>query len=821
MNSKSLPSGYQIQNYRIEQVLGEGGFGITYKAVDLNLNRPVAIKEFMPEGIAVRSDNGDVEPTQADYEKIYHDGLISFVKEAQALARFEHGNIVKVYTFLRHHKTAYIIMEYVDGMTFSEWLRQHPTPSEAELIAIASPILAGLHELHKVGLMHRDIKPGNIYICRDNRPILLDFGAVGDLAPTDQTRELSVIKLTEGYAPPEQYGKSGQGPWTDIYALGACLYLSVTGKKVTNAMERTAEVFGGKEDPLPCLKDARLPSDYSDHFLDAIDQAISLDPKDRIESALKFKNRLENIQSANTLEQLEISQQQLDSGKIVNGGSNAFDNDADSDRTKFSPKSDNTQSDVPTIIKSAGAHNSDSASTAASSKDPSLSTPDAAVGTETPRHAKGVKILVTIAGVVLLAWLVKTQLINEDIPDSAVVNEEVADGTTVSEEIPDSEISSAKAQINQLGEIIRKMELPETDDYEDAISSRQLAEDIESGKVAGSRVEIRDNLVKASSALNTYIVTAGPTRIKELLDTVTTKVEKAKQLGVTDLASVDPSDFSDTVADSNSLLSKYTDLSNIAKDLDDDLKKNVRSYVIGSSAEEIQDALQQCKQFSPDCTIEWYEDELAREVFLSPFELDKSEITYGEFGQYAESEGIETSAEKRGFSYVIDSTRNFAVNRNDGVFWKNAYDINASVDEQPVVHVSRTDAVGYCIHAGKRLPTEAEWESAARGSKRFKYPSGNIWDPARVNWGGSPDIMLPTNSFPANDEGFFDLAGSVTEWTSSDSVEENTGVLKGGSRYDKNVANFRLPVRRLEYVDYTGEDVGFRCARTLDEWPAT
>ena len=811
MNSKSLPSGYQIQNYRIEQVLGEGGFGITYKAVDLNLNRPVAIKEFMPEGIAVRSDSGDVEPAQADYEKIYNDGLISFVKEAQALARFEHGNIVKVYTFLRHHKTAYIIMEYVDGMTFSEWLQQHPTPSEAELITIASPILAGLHELHKVGLMHRDIKPGNIYICRDSRPILLDFGAVGDLAPADQTKELSVIKLTEGYAPPEQYGKSGQGPWTDIYALGACLYLSVTGKKITNAMERTAEVFGGNEDPLPRLKDATLLNNYSEHFLDAIDQAISLDPKDRIESALKFKNRLENIQSINTIER-------SDNGMIDNVMPNPFDNAVDSDKTKFSPKSDKTQSDVPTIIKNTGAGTSDSAAFTTESDARLLSRPDAVTDTKIPRPGKAVKILAAIAGVVVLAWLVKTQVSIEDTSDSTAV-QEVADNTTVNSEIPDSVIDSAKAQVDQLDAIVKEMELPQTGEYTAAISSRQLAEDIETGQVAGSRVEIRDNLEKATSALNAYIVTEGAVRIQELLNSVSTTLEKAKQLGVKDLASVDLASFTNTVADSDSLQLRFADLSSVAEELNDDIKKNVRGYAIGSSAQEIQDALQLCKQFSPDCKIEWYEDELIREAVLSPFELDKSEVTYGEFGQYAESAGVETFAEKQGFSYVIDSTKSFAVTQNDDVFWKNAYDIDADVVDQPVVHVSRADAIGYCNHVGMRLPTEAEWESAARGPKRFTYPSGNVWDATRVNWGGSPDPMMPTNSYPANDEGFFDLAGSVTEWTSRDSEEEDIGVLKGGSRYDRNIANLRLPVRRLENVDYTGEDVGFRCARTLDEWP--
>jgi len=287
VNSERLPTGYQLQNYRIDEILGEGGFGITYKATDLNLNRIVAIKEYIPLGTATRSSTGDVVPSKADFEEAYQQGLQRFL--------FEHSNLVKVQSFLRQHNTAYIIMEYVDGMTFSDWLKQNPEPSEDKLLALVTPILNGLHELHKAGLLHRDIKPSNIYICANDRPILLDFGAVRNSMRSDQNKELSVIQYTEGYAPPEQYGKSGQGPWTDIYAVGAVLHLAVTGDKVTNAMERFTEIQNGEPDPQINIRDIALRDDYSEHFLDAIEQALSVNRKERIEGALALKNRLLNI----------------------------------------------------------------------------------------------------------------------------------------------------------------------------------------------------------------------------------------------------------------------------------------------------------------------------------------------------------------------------------------------------------------------------------------------------------------------------------------------------------------------------------------------
>jgi len=245
-----------------------------------------------------------------------------------------------------------------------------------------------------------------------------------------------------------------------------------------------------------------------------------------------------------------------------------------------------------------------------------------------------------------------------------------------------------------------------------------------------------------------------------------------------------------------------------------------RTFTIGSSDEDIDEAVALCNEYLADCQREWYADEVMTTVTLDPFELDKTEVTFREFFAFANTRIAKTSAEERGFSFVVDPSKAYAIKRGNGVSWRNAYDGNEDVGNFPVVHINQAEAEEYCQFVGKRLPTEAEWEYVARGEDRFKFPWGNTWDPERVNWGGNnTQSMSPIKSYRDNGRGYFDLAGSVTEWTSTESSEENVAILKGGSLFDKNVANFRLSVKRLESVDYTGEDVGFRCARSVDEWP--
>lgn len=222
----ALPPGFLLEEYEIEAVLGHGGFGVTYLARDLNLGTPLAIKEYLPSDLALREDGTTVHPkSEADREE-YRWGLERFLGEAQTLTRFEHPNIVSVLRFFEANGTAYLVMAYQKGDSLSDILRQKGRLDETEVMGILGPLLDGLAEVHKAGFLHRDIKPGNIYIRADGSPLLLDFGAARQ-ALGHRSKSLTAI-VTAGFAPQEQYFSGGnQGPWTDIYALAAVLYREI------------------------------------------------------------------------------------------------------------------------------------------------------------------------------------------------------------------------------------------------------------------------------------------------------------------------------------------------------------------------------------------------------------------------------------------------------------------------------------------------------------------------------------------------------------------------------------------------------------------
>ena len=235
----ALPQGYRFEGYELVRVLGRpGGFGITYLGFDDNLNKGVAIKEYLPSDIATRRTNHSVVPQADHYREDFDWGLERFVKEAQTLACFDHRRIVKVHRYFKAHGTAYIVMEYAEGETLAEFLGRKRTLTEAELKEILYPLLDGLEEVHRAKILHRDIKPLNIVIRDEDRsPVLVDFGAARQ-AVGERSHSLRRI-LTPGYAPVEQYSSgSNQGAWTDLYALGAVCYRALTGEVPDDAMER-------------------------------------------------------------------------------------------------------------------------------------------------------------------------------------------------------------------------------------------------------------------------------------------------------------------------------------------------------------------------------------------------------------------------------------------------------------------------------------------------------------------------------------------------------------------------------------------------------
>ena len=262
-----------LQEYQVDRVLGAGGFGLTYLGWDTALEKPVAVKEYLPNDLAVRETNHSVAAKSRDDEDNFRWGLTRFLDEARTLARFKHPNIVPVHRCFEAHGTAYIVMEFVEGETFGAYLKRTGKPKESFLRAILLALLDGLAEVHRAGFMHRDIKPGNILLNAKGVPVLVDFGSARQEIGGRSRSITSVV--TPGYAPIEQYSSRGnQGPWTDIYALGAVAYRAITGESPPDATERV------RKDPMTPATDAARGK-YSAKLLAAVDWALAVDEDKR------------------------------------------------------------------------------------------------------------------------------------------------------------------------------------------------------------------------------------------------------------------------------------------------------------------------------------------------------------------------------------------------------------------------------------------------------------------------------------------------------------------------------------------------------------
>ena len=288
-HKSALRSGYRLAEYTIESVLGHGGFGITYLAHDTSLGAQVAIKEYLPHEIANRESKTQVLPNPSrGAVRDYQIGLKNFVKEARALARFKHPNIVRVLRFLEDNGTAYMVMEYEQGQSLADYLRRNgPRLDEQLLLKVFIPILNGLHAVHEAEMLHLDIKPENIYLRKDGSPMLIDFGSARQGAI-----HLQKVALTQGYAPMEQYPDKGTpDASTDVYAVGASMYRCISGKRPDDALERYQAVLKYQVDPLtPAVKEGR--NGYQKQVLECIDWAMQVYSRDRPQSAREMQDAL-------------------------------------------------------------------------------------------------------------------------------------------------------------------------------------------------------------------------------------------------------------------------------------------------------------------------------------------------------------------------------------------------------------------------------------------------------------------------------------------------------------------------------------------------
>src|SRR5436190_822150 len=289
-DSRLLPAGTRLDEFEILRPLGLGGFGIVYLALDHSLLRQVALKEFMPRELAVRGADGIVRPRSPDGAEQFERLLESFFNEARLLAPFNHPALVRVHRFWKANGTAYMAMQYCPGRTLMQ-ARGAMTapPDEAWLRAVVEPILDALERLHRAGVFHRDISPDNILLLPNGRPILLDFGSARRVVGPG-TRSLTAV-LKPNFAPVEQYGDAAgmaQGPWTDLYALGATIHFMLTGEAPTPAVMR---VVNDVRKPLAAARASAFPR-VSARFLAAIDWTAAVAPKDRPQSVDALREAL-------------------------------------------------------------------------------------------------------------------------------------------------------------------------------------------------------------------------------------------------------------------------------------------------------------------------------------------------------------------------------------------------------------------------------------------------------------------------------------------------------------------------------------------------
>ena len=286
----ALPAGSRLHWYVLEHVLGQGGFGITYLAHDTNLDRPVAIKEYLPAEIARRRSDASAWPHSDTLAKRYAWGLERFLLEARTLARFDHPNIVRVLSVFEANNTAYMVMRFEEGEDLATQLDRRGTLPQRQLTDCLMPILDGLELVHAAGFIHRDIKPENIYVRRDGSPVLLDFGSARQSFGSAKTL---TILVAPGYAPLEQYygDASTQGPWTDIYGLGATCYRAIAGHAPLDAVARAKGVLGSVREILaPATEVGR--GRYSEAFLAAVDRSLQLSEKDRPQNIADWRRDL-------------------------------------------------------------------------------------------------------------------------------------------------------------------------------------------------------------------------------------------------------------------------------------------------------------------------------------------------------------------------------------------------------------------------------------------------------------------------------------------------------------------------------------------------
>ena len=285
----ALPPDTMIGGYRIIRKVAAGGFGVVYLALDAG-GQQVAVKEYLPASLVTRGP-GELAPTvPPDKLSLYRLGLKSFFEEGRALAQISHPSVVSVMNFFRENETVYMVMNYLEGAALQDFimtardLKQQKVFRESTIRSLFDEILRGLRIVHQHKMLHLDIKPANIFITDDNRSVLIDFGAAREVL----SKEGNFIRpmYTPGFAAPEMYRRdSSMGPWTDIYAIGACIYACMQGYPPNEAPQRV------EKDRIATAL-TRLRGIYSDNLIEVVEWCMALDPLSRPQSVFALQKEL-------------------------------------------------------------------------------------------------------------------------------------------------------------------------------------------------------------------------------------------------------------------------------------------------------------------------------------------------------------------------------------------------------------------------------------------------------------------------------------------------------------------------------------------------
>lgn len=281
---QALKRGYLLEGYRVEKLIGGGGFSFVYLAYHVRTQSKVVIKEYFPHELVERVPGGRVRPRSEVVQSHFQLGMKRFFGEGMALGQLKHPNIVNVSNFFRANGTVFMVMDFEDGRDL-RWLirKSRGRLSERLMLSVFPPIMWGLEALHERHFLHLDIKPANILLRSSGVPLLLDFGAVQQVEPGATCH--GVQTLTHGYAAPEQYLETGMGPWCDIYSLGMTMRICITGKSPPSAPERLE-----KETLTPLVRShARR---YKRALLEAIDWATALDQAQRARSVAALARKM-------------------------------------------------------------------------------------------------------------------------------------------------------------------------------------------------------------------------------------------------------------------------------------------------------------------------------------------------------------------------------------------------------------------------------------------------------------------------------------------------------------------------------------------------